>query len=444
MQAKATQTTYLNGKIKQTIMQCAVSVDTGKQERDVINLYPDLTGQTVRGFGGAITEAASYTLLQMPTGIQHQILQDVFGAEGLRYTMVRTSIDSCDFSLTQYEAASQANAPLDLSHDEASIIPMIHQAQKFCPEPIQVMLTPWSPPAYMKDNGTRSFGGRLKQDCAAQWADYICRYLLAYRRHGLSVNRISVQNEPNATQLWDSCLFTGEEEKRFLRDHLYPALQKNGLDDIEIYIWDHNKERLLDRAREVVDSTTEHMITGAAFHWYSGDHFEALRLVRRVYPDLELLFSEGCIEFSRFSMEGQLTNARLYAHDMIGNFNAGMNTFLDWNVALDHQGGPNHAQNFCDAPILCNVGTGTFEKRLSYYYIWHFSHFVSPGAVHISTTTFSPEVEAAAFRNPDGKLIVVLTNQTPSPRRVFLRLAGSIIELPLEADSIATVEITLD
>ena len=133
----------------------------------------------------------------------------------------------------------------------------------------------------------------------------------------------------------------------------------------------------------------------------------------------------------------------MYAHDMIGNFNAGMNTFLDWNIALDSDGGPNHAQNFCDAPILCNIEKGTFEKRLSYYYIRHFSHFIAKGAVQVPTTTFSPEVEAAAFRNPDGRIIAVLTNQTPSPRSVFLRLNGQIIELPLEADSIASVEIEL-
>ena len=443
MQAKATQTTYFNGKITQTITPCAVCADTGEQERDVLNLYPDIHGQTIHGFGGAITEAAGYTLLQMPTDIQDQILQDVFGAEGLRYTMVRTSIDSCDFSLTQYEASGSADAPFDLSRDETAIIPLIHQAQKFCPEPIQVMLTPWSPPAYMKENGTRSFGGKLKADCRAQWADYICRYLLAYQRHGLFVNRISVQNEPNATQLWDSCLFSGEEEKGFLRDYLYPALQKSGLGDIEIYIWDHNKERLLDRVREVVDPSTEHMITGAAFHWYSGDHFETLRLVRRLYPKLELLFSEGCIEFSRFCMDGQLTNARLYAHDMIGNFNAGMNTFFDWNIALDSEGGPNHARNFCEAPIMCNPETGTYEKRLSYYYIWHFSHYFAPDAVQIASTVFSEEIGAAAFCNPDGTIVVVLLNQSAAAHRVFLRLNGGLIELLLEADSIVTIEIKM-
>ena len=193
----------------------------------------------------------------------------------------------------------------------------------------------------------------------------------------------------------------------------------------------------------MLDATTQQLVAGAAFHWYSGDHFDALRLVRAQYPHLKLLFSEGCIEYNRFDRDDQLKSARMYAHDMIGNFNAGQNTFIDWNIALDSDGGPNHAQNFCDAPILCHFEKGTFEKSLSYYYIRHFSHFIAKGAVQIATTTFSNEVEAAAFCNPNGRVVVVVTNNVPVSRAVYLRLNGQIILVPLGADSIASVEIDL-
>jgi glucosylceramidase len=361
----------------------------------------------------------------------------------LRYTVVRTSIDSCDFALSQYEAAPTPGARQNLWHDETYVIPYIKTAQEIAQTKIDVMLTPWSPPAYMKSNGERSHGGKLKPEFYQVWAEYIARYIAAYQSHGLNVSKLSVQNEPNATQLWDSCVFSAEEEKVFLRDYLAVALEKAGLGNIEIYIWDHNKERLFDRVCDMIDTTTERLISGAAFHWYSGDHFDALRLVRSQYPNLKLLFSEGCIEYNRFDRDDQLQSARMYAHDMIGNFNAGMNTFLDWNVALKSNGGPNHARNFCDAPILCNTGTGTFEKRLSYYYIRHFSHFVTPGARHIATTSFSNEVEAAAFRNPNDSIIVVLTNNVGVSRAVYLRLDGQIIEVPLASDSIASVEIKI-
>ncbi len=441
MQAKASITSYLKGEISHSSAECPITPDTGAQERDVINIYPKAINQQIGGFGGAITESVGYTLSQMPVSRQAEILQAVFGENGLRYTQVRTSIDSSDFALSQYEASSSFGAPLDLRHDETYVIPFMQAAQKICPAKIGVMLTPWSPPAYMKSNGERSHGGKLKPECYATWAEYICRYIMAYQSHGLNVVKLSVQNEPNANQLWDSCLFSSEEEKIFLRDFLYPALQKAGLGDLAVYIWDHNKERLFDRVSEIVDESTAQLITGAAFHWYSGDHFDALRLVRAQYPNLELLFSEGCIEYNRFDRDDQLQSARMYSHDMIGNFNAGMNTFFDWNIALNSDGGPNHAQNFCEAPILCNIESGLFDKRLSYYYIWHFSHFIAPGARHLSTTTFSTEVDAAAFRNPDGKIVAVLSNNTAALRHVFLRLEGHIIEIPVQADSIASVEI---
>jgi len=441
MRATAYQTTYQSGQTIQRQSDCAITADTGAQERDVINLYPAVQHQIIRGFGGAITEAVGDTLLRMPANVQRQILQDIFGRDGLRYTQVRTSIDSCDFALSQYEAASRAGEPLNLRHDETYIIPFIQSAQDLCPEPIQVMLTPWSPPAYMKSNGARSHGGRLKEEYYPAWADYICRYILAYQHRGLLVNRLSVQNEPNASQLWDSCQFSGAEEKRFLRDFLYPTLQQHGLDSVAVYIWDHNKERLYDRVSEILDATTENLVAGAALHWYSGDHFDALRFVREQFPKLELLFSEGCIEYKHHSSDDQLNSARMYAHDMIGNFNAGMNTFFDWNIALNSFGGPNHANNFCEAPLLCDTDRGTYERRLSYHYIRHFSCSVTPGARQIATSTFSNAVEAAAFQNPDGKIALVALNNSSAPRTVFLRLSGQLIELALDADSIATVEV---
>ena len=441
MQATTTTTTYQSGKVAQSTRICAVIADNDTQERDVINLYPAVKNQTILGFGGAITESVGYTLSKLSPERQNELLSACFGQDGLRYTMARTSIDSCDFSLAPYEASASEGTPLALTHDQQYTIPYLKAASALCPVPLSLMLTPWSPPAYMKENNRRDNGGALKPAYYAAWADYICRYLAVYRAAGLQVTRLSVQNEPNAVQTWDSCTFTPAQEKHFLRDFLVPALQKNGFPNIAVYIWDHNKERLFDRVCAIADEETLPMISGAAFHWYSGDHFDAIRLVRQIYPQLELLFSEGCIEYTRFSADNGLQNARMYGHDMIGNFNAGMNTFLDWNIALDENGGPNHAKNYCEAPILCDTRRGTYEKQLSYYYIWHFSHFIEPGARHIASTRFSEEVDAAAFQNPDGSIIAVLLNLLPAQKEVFLRMQGSIIPLLLDGDSICTVRI---
>ena len=138
-----------------------------------------------------------------------------------------------------------------------------------------------------------------------------------------------MQNESKAVQTWDSCIYTAKEQKEFLRDYLWPSLKVHGLDDIGIYLWDHNKERVFEWAETIIDEETTGMIRGMAFHWYSGDHFEALRMIREKYPDKQLLLSEACIEYSKFSADDYLNNAQKYAHDMMGNLNEGMNTFLD-------------------------------------------------------------------------------------------------------------------
>lgn len=155
----------------------------------------------------------------------------------------------------------------------------------------------------MKDNGDRNYGGGLKPEYRKVWAAYFCRYIQEYRNRGYLVRRISLQNEPKAAQTWDSCVYSAREQKEFLRDFMWPALQENGLSDIEVFIWDHTKERAYERACEIIDETTNHMVAGIAFHWYSGDHFEALSMIRDRFPDKELILSEACIEYSKFSSD---------------------------------------------------------------------------------------------------------------------------------------------
>ena len=203
-------------------------------------------------------------------------------------------------------------------------------------------------------------------------------------------------------------------------------------------MWDHNKERLFDCASTCITTSTNAMIDGFAFHWYSGDHFDAVRLVREQYPDKRLIFTEGCIEYSLRDKD-QLKNAQIYAHDMIGDFNAGMNLFFDWNIVLDEKGGPNHVSNLCDAPIMCNTNTKEVEYKLSYYYIEQFSHYVLPGAKRIAATCYTDKLETVSFVNPDGTLAVVLLNRTEQCMPVTLRVKGSLVACEIEANSMTTI-----
>lgn len=398
--------------------------------------------QVFEGFGGALTESAGYVYGQMEEGQKKEMLREYFTAEEMGYRMARIPIDSCDFSLGHYEAVEDAEdrtfSGFQLKRVEQSILPLLDDAQKIYGGSLEIMLTPWSPPAYMKSNGERNKGGELKPEYRSVWAEYICRYIKEYRKRGYLVRRISLQNEPKAVQTWDSCIFTAQQEKEFLRDYMWPALQKNGLGDIEVFIWDHNKERVYERACEIIDETTSHMITGIAFHWYSGDHFEALGMVRDRFPDKKLILSEACIEYSKFAADDCLKNAQRYAHDMIGNMNHGMNGFYDWNIVLDETGGPNHAGNLSDAPFLYDTGRKELIRRNTADYLWHFTHFIKPEAVRIGVSSFSDKLEATAFLNPDGQIAVVMLNRTDQDILVNVRLGDRMGEVLSEGNTIGT------
>ncbi|WP_373216614.1 glycoside hydrolase family 30 beta sandwich domain-containing protein [Ruminococcus sp. 5_1_39BFAA] len=437
-------TTYDRGG-KHLSSQQVIFEDAPSQEKEVVNLYPFMKYQTIEGFGATFTEAAAYTFFQMSESSREAFLEACFGKNGLHYNQTRMALDSRDASLGNYSAMDDKDdEKLDsfsLERDEKYILPFYRAVTEKRGEPITVMLSPWSPPAFMKSNGEKNHGGVLKKEYYGLWAEYFCRFIEEYRNKGVDVRRISIQNEPNAVQTWDSCCYSGVQERHFLKRYLYPALQKHGLTDLEIYIWDHNKERMVERAREVIDAETDHMVDGIGFHWYSGDHFEALSIIKELYPDKKLAFTEGCVEYSIFSAEDPLANARMYGHDMIGNLNNGAAFLVNWSILFNGQGGPNHVQNWCEAPIMYHEETDRLEFKLSWDYIRHFSGYITPGSVRIGSSRFTDDIDVTAAERPDGKLVAVLMNRKGEERTVYLRLDGQVAKLILPGDSIATAVI---
>ncbi len=425
MGLKIYETDYNNGTFwAETETQAA-----GADMMRVINVYPEHSYQTVNGFGGAFTEASGYNLSRLPEAVQEDILKAYFAEDGLRYNLCRTHINSCDFALGNYayveDAADTEFRTFDIARDQQYIIPMIKRAAGLMSEELVLLASPWSPPAFMKTNGEMNHGGKLKEEYYGAWAKYMARYIKEYAAIGIKVDMISVQNEPMAVQTWDSCIYETDEEMRFVRDYLGPTFAAEGLGYVRILVWDHNKEILWERANGVLKEKEAAKYTaGVAFHWYSGDHFESVALVREKYPEAELYFTEGCVEYSRFADSNEVYKAEMYAHDMLGNLAAGINGYMDWNLLLDEQGGPNHVHNFCAAPIMCNVTEGTMEKRLSYYYIGQFSRYIRRGAVRVATTRFTDKLETVAFRNPDGSMATVLLNRTGEDIHCSLRFAG--------------------
>lgn len=185
--------------------------------------------QTLNGFGGALTDSSGYVYSKMDSQQKKQMVDTYFGEGRLNYKMVRIPIDSCDFSVEQYEAMSNKEDTelnsFDFSRTRKYIIPLLEDAQKAAGKKLDILLSPWSPPAFMKTNGERSHGGKLKEEYKKLWAKYICRYIIEFRKLGFKTSKLTLQNEPKAVQTWDSCIYNGSEEKEFLRDYMYPALQ---------------------------------------------------------------------------------------------------------------------------------------------------------------------------------------------------------------------------
>ena len=395
--------------------------------------YPELTGQTFEGFGGAFTESAGCNWQKLDAAGREAFAQCYFGADGLRYALGRAHIGSCDFSLGNYAAWDETMQGFDLTRDEQYIFPLLRAAAAAAGAQPALLLSPWSPPAFMKTNGDMNHGGQLKPEYRADWARCMAEYVRRYRDAGFDVRQISVQNEPEAVQTWDSCIYSADEEGSFAADFLRPALDAAGLDDVEILIWDHNKEALVRRAAGAMNTPARRAaIGGVAFHWYTGDHFEAVALAKQLYPDKKLYFTEGCVEYSRFDDATAVKKAEMYGHDILGNLNAGISGSLDWNLLLDEQGGPNHVGNFCEAPVMLD-GAGGFEKKGSYWYIGQFSRYIRPGAVRLGISRWCSELEATAFRNADGTIALVLLNRTDAPLPACLMENG--------AQAVATVEV---
>jgi glucosylceramidase len=435
-------TTTTRDHLSQTQISSVAFIPDEGIEHCVVNLHPSIRNQTFEGFGGALTEASAYVFAQMDESSRQKLLAAYFSPSEMNYQHVRISIDSCDFSLGHYEAMSDPEdiefKSFNLDRVEQYIIPLLDVAQKTAGKDLAIMLSPWSPPAFMKTNGERNHGGSLRAEYRTMWAEYICRYIAAFRNKGYQVSRISIQNEPKARQTWDSCVYTADQEREFLEDHMYPALVRNGMDTIEVFIWDHNKERVLERAQAIIGENKNSPVAGIAFHWYSGDHFEELELFHQCYPDKRLISSESCVEYSKYGKEEISINAERLAHDMIGNLNHGMHAFYDWNILLDGKGGPNHVGNFCEAPFMYDLENKNLIEQVSRIYYSHFCKMIKPGARRIGFSKYTDRLEMTAFQNPDNTLTGVFLNRTDSALPVNLRIEGHLAAVVIEPRSIAS------
>jgi len=399
--------------------------------------------QTIIGFGGAFTESACYNLYRVSPEVREQAIRMYFDpVEGIGYSLGRVSIHGCDFSLSSYTYIEEGDAELktfDISRDRKYVIPVVRQAERIAGGKISLLGSPWTPPAFMKDNHSPIRGGHLLERFADSWARYYVRFVEEYRKAGLTVRWISVQNEPQAVQRWDSCIYSGEQERDFVKNHLGPTIAKSDVSDVGIMVWDHNCDVMLDHVKPILtDPEAAKYVWGTAFHWYVSEEFANVGKTHDLYPDKHLVFTEGCVEnfhMHRYTWE----SGERYARNIIGDLSNWCEGWMDWNLWLDNLGGPNHVNNVCDAPIILDIFPEKIIPESSYYYIGHFSKFVKPGAVRIGTAGGDPNLSAIAFENPDGTLVLVVMNVTAEARTYTFNADGVDRTALSPARSITTV-----
>src|SRR6187455_3559999 len=328
-----------------------------------ISVFVDPTKnyQEFLGIGAALTDASAETYAKLPKDKQQEFLKAYFDKEnGIGYTLARTNIHSCDFSSDTYTYVTEGDKELksfNVDHDKKYRIPFIKGAMNAAGGKLTLFASPWSPPAWMKDNNDILHGGKLKPDFYQSWANYYAKFIKTYEKEGIPIWGLTIQNEPMATQRWESCIYTAEEERDFLKNFLGPTMKNEGLSDKKIIVWDHNRDLIYQRANIIFnDPEASQYAWGIGFHWYEtwtgGEPmFDNVQLVHDSYPDKHLIFTEGCNERFDSTKYQYWPNAERYGRSMINDFNAGTEAWTDWNLLLDQRGGPNHVGNFVFAPI---------------------------------------------------------------------------------------------
>ncbi len=418
----------------------------------ILNVYDEVQYQEILGFGGALTESTALNLKRISPELHKQVMELYFDKEkGLGYNFCRSTINSTDFAEDFYcyddVDGDFELEHFDIAHDREAIIPTIKEAMDMADD-FLLYCSPWSPPAWMKTNGKMAKGGKLKKECYDVWARYVAKFIQEYEKEGVNIWGVTVQNEAKAEQGWESCFYTAGEERDFVTGYLKPALEKAGLGDKKVFFWDHNKERVVDRALETLcNQRSRDAFDGIAVHWYSGDHFSALDVTHKLFPEKYIIASEQCTSKSKIPE----ASGEKYAHDIMGDLNNWANAWVDWNMFLDEAGGPSHWKDeqqdagidedkiwVGESPIVYDRKKQALDIRSSYYYMGHFSKYIRRGAKRIGSSCYDSSIETCAFLNKDGSIVCVAMNRTEKDKLVTVRYKKEIADFNLKAHSIMT------
>lgn len=443
------------------------------EKSGTIELFPDSKFQKITGFGGSFTEASAYLVNQLSEDNRNRIMEAYFGEDGAKYSLTRTHMNSCDFSLGNYSYAPVADdmtlTHFSVSEDKDDIIPMIKEAMAISKDGFKILSSPWTAPPWMKDNKDWR-GGKLLPEYYDTWALFFSKYIEAYALEGIDIWGFTVENEPLGNDNnWESMHFSPDEMTAFVRDHLGPKLEKDG-HDAKILGYDQNRGEELKHWIDVMyaDEASSRYYDGTAIHWYAStyDHFpESLQFAHEAAPDKHLIQSEACVDAEvpvwkddawYWSKEAtdwgwdwapeqdkylhpKYAPVYRYARDIIGCLNNWVDGWIDWNMVLDRQGGPNWFKNWCVAPVIVDPDLDEVYFTPIYYTMAHFSKFIRPGAERIGFQNSDEGLLVTAAENPDGSIAVVILNQEADAKSITISLGDRNTEIHIDDQAIQTV-----
>ena len=409
------------------------------KETDVTNIdiviNDKIKYQKHLGFGGAFTDAACSIFKKLNDEQKDLAIKLLFKEEGLNYNLGRLTIGSCDFSTCSYDYAHSLDShDFTIDYEKENIDIFLKRALDI--KEMTLFAAPWSPPVQFKTSDDKNHGGKLDKKYYHEYAKYLCKYVEAQQSRGIPLKYMTMQNEPEAVQTWESCIYTEEDELSLVQ--IFKEESKNYNFEIDILLWDHNRDVLPRRIEnyEKFDPNFDEYTKGFAYHWYDGDKWDNLTKAHEKYPNSLLVFTEGCIELLSLNANnpssalGTMNNAFRYARNYINDSLNYSNAFIDWNLLLDEQGGPNHVGNFCEALIQLDTKKQELIINPSYYIVKHFSHFIKPSAYRIDFIN-NTNALVTSYLNPNGEIVVVILNEGEEKQKVMsVRGKKYLVDLP--------------
>lgn len=400
--------------------------------------------QAMEGFGASLTGSSAYVIQShLEEAEQDQLLEELFDAEqGIGISFIRLTIGASDFSLSNFtyndldvnETDPDQNN-FDLSVEDEYLVPLLQKIMAINPD-LKIMASPWSAPAWMKENKNLNSGGHLKSDLQESYALYFVKYIQAMAERNIPIHAITIQNEPLYAAPYISMEMSAEEQRIFIRDHLGSQFEANAI-TTKIILYDHNWD-VVDYPLHILDdAAAKQYVAGTAFHCYAGD-VSAMFELHTAHPGMGIYFTE--CSGGDFAPDYAANLSWNTENLIVGASRNWSKTVLFWNLALDQNHGPkNGGCDDCRGVVTINSATNTVTKNEEYVLLGHISKFVRPGARRIETpSTRGQGISQVAFKNPDGTIAIIAFNHDSKRKTVQFEYNQNTFHYPIAGGMLTT------